>query len=453
MTHIKLTSMKTTPLHTANTEPSHAGVAVSRTDFPTTIIANLAINRSLSSLQRFFLTKNKSGAITMHCALPFEDVGKSNLDNRTTISKTIVFVAVNANANEYNTKDEKTIVISNNTPHLVDTALDPKSPYNGVNIVGCPATILVPKSLEEWNKAVKDGSQTYGQAFNSRLISYYNEIDRILGKIDSLQKEVGIDEEELTMLNNQINIIWDNYVNLEQSYHNNSKLVESSVIYVNANQFTPVITCFQNTTSSSNQFLDAGKLYGNEHASYAPQTMFISGLGHITASDTNIHSGYNYGLYSLASKADNMIVVPEEDKPKTLESCVREIAVKDSSGRISNLQLSMTDKKYGDKIVKHSANLNSVQPGTSVNFTGDLLTRRRAKGSLAIDFRISSPIWHGNSSTTSSNEVNAHYDVAAVSDDDLFESLSKSATEETKVVEEVAKEVNTEKDELSTENF
>lgn len=418
--HISLHDRETSPLHTECTEINHAGLTINTSDFPTTVVANLAVNQNLLHLQRLFLTKNKSGVITLHSVMPFENVGISLTDSRTVLSKVPVFVAINGNSSSYKTKDEKTAVVGNNTPYLVDVVLSPESPYNGINVVGSPTVCLIPVNEDEWKKPTKSGSHSLGKAYNLHVLDIYSKISKLISDLAILQENGDLSEEEVQEYKTKMKAYWDNYETLTSKYENQGILVSSTIIYANPSEVTPIISCFQHTTSKSNKFLNSSELYSNQYASYAPKTMHISGVGTITASTSNIHSGYNYGQYSLASTSENLIKVPENEKPKTLESCVREISVKDSSGRKADLQIAVYDNRYGDKIVKHSDNLNSISTGTSVNFTGEVTIRRRGKKNLAIDLRISNPTWHGTTASQS-NEVSIGSDI--IDTDDLFQTL------------------------------
>lgn len=407
MNTFNIKNQDTSPLHTNIVDKMVAGSNLAQTsDFPTKIHEDLGLaNSSLLKLARYVLTKSPKGIITLHQMVPYQRVSLRFDGKVARLQPTTVFVMLNCNKNEFKTKETDIHVISDSTLAMTELSYNSDSTYNGISVNGSPTLAYIPRNFEQWTKPY--GNSEIGIEYNNVVLNIFEDIRKLLADIKAIAEEDPTSE-DIQDLEKDIVTKWEKYLKQEAALIERGILVESSVIYADSSSIRPITTCFQNTRSRVNKFLDSQHVYGSIEAgaSFAPETSMIVAVGTVTATHEEAVSGYQYGTYAIDSNKNSVNVVAEADKPTTMETCTRELYVTDSSGRPSPVQLTVNDLRRNDQIVKRTANLASLAVGTSVIATGKLAIRVKEAGSLAVSFRISDPVWT-TSGRTVSNEVNA----------------------------------------------
>lgn len=422
----------TSPVHTGLNDPVIAGAnLVQNSDFPTKIHEDLIVVPSLLKLARYVMTKSPKGIVSLHFMVPYQRVGVRFQDNQARLQPTTIFVMLNCNKNEFNTKETGVHVISDSTLAMAELSYNSEGTYNGVSVNGSPTVNYIPANFTSWTKPYKDSE--VGAFINQQVLDIFFELKE-------LAKEIG-DEEDIDVLPEETRALmeekWNEYLTAEQNLVKKGYLVESNLIYADASGLRPITSCFQNTKSRTNRYLDASKVYGtiDSGASFAPDTSMVYSVGTITPTHEEPISGYQYGIYAIGSKKDDVQVVSEDQKATTLETCTREILVYDASGRSCPLQVTVNDIMRSSKPVKRAQNLASLAVGTSIMVTGKLAIRVKQQGSLAVSFRISDPTWT-TTGRSNANEVNAsmvtELDTSTFSVDELDSLVETSVSTEAK---------------------
>lgn len=419
--YTQLKSKNTAPIATEIADQLVAGSnLVQESTFSTKIVEMLAISQDLRPLSRYFLTKSPSGIVSLHSMLPYYRISmRIGENNRPTLSRQIVFVAVNCNKNEYDTKDQGVHVISENNLAMSELSMDNNGTYNGVIVVGSPIENYIPYSRDVWLKEFKES--TIGQVANDLTLKIYFDLQELAASLQNAD-EVRDPED----IRKEMAKKWDKYVKNEEALKERNVLVKSNLIYADSCAFAPITTAFQHT-SSANPYLDAKHLYGSVEAgaSYAPTISLVTASGIITPKETADVTGYKYGQYAVNSKRDEIIIVPKDAKATTLETTTREIVVHDGSGRTANLELTVNDITRNGNIIKRSSRLAEIPAGTPVKVNGKLSVRVKQEKCLAVQFRLSDVEWTTENRSSSSN-VNADLTTSFDESEALFDEMLNS---------------------------
>lgn len=423
-----LKTQDTSPIQTDLKEVAIAGANLaSSSSFPTKIHDEVFIPKKMSNLSRLFLTKSNKGIISLHQLAPVIRIGHRIINNRPQIAQSLYFVAISCNKNEFDSTQADVHVFKDSTLSMLERGFDPESPFNGFSYNGSPSNGLIPRSAEAWTKPL-DG-MTIGEYCNKLTLRTFYEIKALQEQLNDSENDV---EEEVVTAS--IAEKWHAYQAFTDSVMKKGILVASDFVYVDASSLRPIITCFQNTTSRTQKYLNAEYMYGNAEAaaSYAPDTSSVVGYGIITATQAEPDSGYQYGQFNVTSKRGEVTTVAENLKATTIESCTREVAVFDESGRSAVMQLTVNDIARGENPIKRSSNLAQLAVGASVMVTGKLQIRSKGiQGSYAVNFRITDPSWTTvNNTSTSAVNMDVTSDDIDLSLDVNMDSLHTYNTEE-----------------------
>lgn len=417
---LNLKSLNTTPVATEISDDIVAGANLNRVaSFPTKMVEMLAVNPDLKPLVRYFMTKSSGGVVTLHSMLPYQRVSirLQGENANANISRQTLFVAISCNKNEYDAKNTDVHVISENNLAMSELSLESNNTFNGIVVVGSPIENYIPYNKDSWTRPHADS--TVGQIANKNTLDIFFKLQSLAN--DLQDSEIDIDPEETRK---KMQALWARYEADQQTLVNKNFLVKSNLIYSDSNALAPVTTPFQFTTSA-NPFLDARKLYGSKEAgaSYAPVISLVYATGVITPKEVNEVTGYKYGQYAVASKRGEIITVPQEAKATTLETTTRELSVYDSSGRNTNVELTVNDITRNNNIVKRSNNLAELPAGTAVKVTGRLALRVKQEKCLAVQFRISDVEWT-TEGRTSNSDVSADLSTSLEGAEEMFSSLN-----------------------------
>ena len=438
---LQLRSKNTAPIATQIADPIVAGANLANTStFSTQMVELLAVAPSLQNLVRYFLTKSPSGVVSLHAMVPYQRMSlrRNNDNGRPTIQRTTMFVGINCNKNEYDTKEQGIHVISENLLAMSELSLESGGTYNGVVVAGSPIENYIPYNVETWTKPFKDG--TVGQVANDLTLNTFFKLQALAMSLNDENLEVDSDK-----VHEEMTVLWNKYVNSEQALVSKNILVKSDLLYANSCSLVPLATVFQHTTSDVNPYLDSRKVFGNANAgaSYAPTISVVCASGVITPKEADEVSGYKYGQVAVSSNRDEIVVVADEAKPTTLETTTRELAVHDGSGRTAFMQLTVNDLQRNGKIIKRSTNLADLPVGTAVKVNGTLSLRTQREKCLAVKFRISDAEWTTEGQTSSLSAMTANFQTNFDDAEALFDNLIEGTdtdSVDTSVLEQIASE-------------
>lgn len=408
-----LKNRDTSPIHTELKETTIAGANLAQSSsFPTKIHDEVFIPKKLKDLCRLFLTKSSKGVISLHQLAPVIRVGHRIVNNKPQISRSLYFIAISCNKNEFDSTQADVHVYKDSTLSMLERGFEADAPFNGFSYNGSPSNGYIPRNLEVWEKPFE--GTTLGNYLNMLAMNTFFNIKELQSKLDDSESEV-----DAEVANTQIQQYWDRYENFNNQMIERGLLVASDFVYVDASSLRPIITCFQDTTSRTQKYLNADFMYGTSEAgaSYAPDTSQVVGYGIVTATQAEPDSGYQYGQFSVNSKRGEVTTVAEADKATTLETCTREIAVFDESGRSATMQLTVNDIARGQNPIKRSSNLANLAVGSSLMVTGKLQIRSKGiQGSYACNFRVTEPNW---TTVNSASASSVNTDLSMDSLDDL----------------------------------
>lgn len=416
----QLKSLNTSPIKTEISDELVAGSNLVQTSaFPSKMVEMLAVNPDLKGLIRYFLTKSSSGIVSLHKMVPYHRITvRLSPDNKTSkIVRQTIFVAVNCNKNEYETKANNIHVISESNLAMSEVSVESEGTYNGIIVVGSPIENYVPFNKETWLQPFNDS--TVGEIANNLALKTFFDMQALAESLQNSEEER--DPEDIRK---DLQKKWEKYVANEEILIQKNYLHKSNLIYADSCALAPVTTAFQHTTSA-NPYLDSRKLYGSLEAgaSYAPTISSVIAFGVITPKEADDETGYKYGQYAVNSnRRDGVVTVPEEQKETTLETTTREILVYDDSGRSTCLQLTVNDISRNNVIYKRSTNLASLPAGTPVKALGKLSLRYKQEKCLAVQFRISDVKWTPDNQSTTS-DVSANISTNFENVEELFDDL------------------------------
>lgn len=437
-----LKATNTSPISTGIIEPLVAGANLAQSSsFSTKMTELLYMTPAIKDLARYFMTKSNSGVVSLHCMVPYQRISTRMSDNnRPTFQRPVVFVGVNCNKNEYDTKESNIHVISENALAMSELSFNSEGTYNGVAVIGSPILNYIPYSLEVWGAPM--GDSTVGQKANELVLSSFFKMRDLVAEMS--HEDFKGDAQAIL---DDIKKEWLKYELNEKTLVKKEYLVESNLIYADSCALVPLTTCFAITTSSTNRFLDSRRIYGSVEAgaSFAPMLSLMSLTGVITPTEAEPISGYKYGQYAVNSKRDEVVVVPADKKADTLETCTREILVYDSSGRNTPIQATLNDLTRNGKPVKRSSLLADLPSGSVIKAHAKLNIRNRKASCLAVTFRASIYEWTTEGRTASA-EINSNLATEELSfDETSFDELLSIPVKTDEIVktEEVFVEVET----------
>jgi hypothetical protein len=423
---LNIKALNTAPVATEIADGNVAGANLNRvSSFPTKMVEMLAVNPDLKPLVRYFLTKASGGIVTLHAMLPYQRPSiRINPENgQANINRQTLFVAISCNKNEYDAKNTSVHVISENNLAMSELSFESNNTYNGIVVVGSPIENYIPYSKDSWTR--EHQGSTIGQIANNETLNIFFKLQDLSASLQNT--EIEVDPEEVR---NQMASLWARYEANEKTLIEKNFLVKSNLIYSDSNALAPVTTPFAFTTSSTNQYLDARRLFGSKEAgaSYAPVISKVFASGVITPKEANEVTGYKYGQTGVTSKLGNVVIVPEDAKATTLETTTRELSVFDGSGRNTNIELTVNDISRNNKIVKRSTNLAELPVGSQVKVTGRLSVRVRQEKCLAVQFRISDVEWT-TEGRSSHSDMNPDLNTSLENAEEMFASLDGIANE------------------------
>lgn len=417
--YLQLKGRNTSPIATEIADVQVAGSnLVQESAFSTKIVEMLQVVPDLKKLVRYFLTKSPQGIVSLHAMLPYHRVGVrlNGENNRPNIVRQTLFVAVNCNKNEFDTKDQGVHVISESNLAMSELSFESNGTYNGIVVIGSPIENYIPFNRDTWLQEFKES--TVGEIANDLTLKTFFELQELSASLHNAEETR--DPEEIRGLMAKK---WKKYTDNEAMLVAKNILVQSNLIYADSCTFAPVTTPFQNT-GSANPYLNAKKLFGSVEAgaSYAPTVSLVCASGVITPKEADDVTGYKYGQYAVSSKRDEIVTVPEDAKATTLETTTRELMVYDGSGRTTNLQITVNDITRNNNIIKRSSRLAELPAGTHVKANGKLTLRLKQEKCYAVQFRMSDIEWT-TESRSSASDVNANLQTSFDNTDDLFEDL------------------------------
>lgn len=402
---LNLKQSDTSPISTGIADPIVAGANVaSNSTFPTKLVELVHIVPNMQAMVRYFLTKSPTGIVSLHCMAPFQRIStRVNANQRSVINTTNIFIGINCNKNEYDTKEAGIHVISESNLAMSELAFNCERTYNGVVAIGSAVDNYIPYNVAEWTKPLeyKGEPSTVGAVANKVVLDTFFKLKKLMADLQNKDLDLNPDE-----VKSQMEVVWNKLQANEQVLIQKGILVLSTLMYADSNAFTPVTAPFANTTSQ-NKYLDHKHLFGSMQAgaSFPPVISLVMLSGIITPTEAEPVSGYSYGQYDVASKKGEVVVVSEANKPDTLETTTREVSVYDSSGRACAFQMTVNDIRRNENIIKRSSNFMQLPTGTAVKAVGKLIVRVKQPNCLAVNFRVSVEDWT-TEGRSNSNEVN-----------------------------------------------
>lgn len=341
----------------------------------------LSIDKNLKPLVYLYLTiHNKT--ITLNKMIPVVKYGVATNSGKEVQTKYTSFISLNCDKQLIGKVDP---YVSDTNVIVTDSLFKDDSPFNGITFTGSIIEGYIPSSVSMWSKYLKD-QLTVAEFNNNSVLDIFSQLKTLFAD--------GYKQNE-----DKINSLIESYNSLVFKLINKGFLVKSDLFCADQNSILPVIACYQNTVSEDSTYLNSHTIYGFNSA-YAPDVSSVTGTGTINNNKQSIN-GFVYGQYSMSSTKDNIIIVPDNEKSKTLEVTVREINVDNF-----RLQISVADLGTITGIKKYSSEFESIPVGTEINFQGKIQFRASGNGTLATNIRVVNTIYSVKASlpTTVSDE-------------------------------------------------
>lgn len=237
------------------------------------IIATMAVNGTVS----FFLLK------AMH-------VANSKTNNSSSALRPIL-LSIPLDPKEYeagkNGNGATRIVYNNSAPEMAKLLFSPKSPFNSAFVTGSIASQYIPHYISD-----KEHPELN---WDNRV--HNNHAKVLAAELTALDSKNLTDADKAKAYETH----WNNYQAAEKALIAKGILVANMIVVVDNEGLVPAVSINQES-SSSNQYLDAKAVFGNENstATYAPLLNQVHSIVDISDAAFDTNSDWVYGLNSLS---------------------------------------------------------------------------------------------------------------------------------------------------------